>query len=222
MVSLPTTSSLAALALTPKDRKDLGRGSQQLHLQQPAPGEGQPSLWRPSLAAISLLFTAASEHVSWACAPTSEDYFVSKASMSIYNTLWFVLWCLSPCLPCVGRWLEEERKATCFPTSSDKHTLSRADRCLKVRSRASIHPLGSAVPYKAFAGFGLMLFDIVRLPSVKYCLVTDLTASIVLHLLILYVPSSNWHVPRPGISCAQLWLQKKIFRQQHRPPAANK
>lgn len=82
-------------------------------------------------------------------------------------------------------------KSNLFPASSDEHTFSRADRCLKVRSRASIHLLGSAVEYKAFAGSGLMLFDIVRPPSVNYCLVTNLTASIVLHLLILYVLSSN-------------------------------
>jgi len=69
--------------------------------------------------------------------------------------------------------------------------LSRADRCLKIRYRASVHLLGSAVAYKAFAGSGLMLFDVVRPSSVNFCLETNLTASIVPHLLILYMSSSD-------------------------------
>ena len=189
-MSLPTGSSLTASSHT--------KGLQGSWPGKPAAAPATASRrGKPALSAVSQpgsclpAVQVAFKHLSQACAPTFEDYFVCKASLSVYNTLQFVLSHLAPCLLRVGRWLEEERKATCFPVSSDKHTLSRAGRCLKVRSRASIHLLGSAVVYKAFAGSGLMLFDIVRPPSVNYCLVTNLTASIVLHLLIPYVLSSN-------------------------------
>ena len=165
----------------------------------------RPSLYCPSLVERDLppgamfpglgcppgLLLLSSERVSSACSPASRDHFVRHTPLPVYTAPGLVLSRLAPCLLRSGRWLKEERKATCFLASSDKHTLSRADRCLKVRYRASIHLLGSAVVYKAFAGSGLMLFDIVRPPSVNYCLVTNLTASIVLHLLIPYVLSSN-------------------------------
>lgn len=137
------------------------------------------------------LLLLSSEHVSSACSPASRGHFAHHTPLPVHTAPGLVLSHLTPCLLRLGRWLKEERKATCFLASSDKHVLSRADRCLKVRYRASIHLLGSAAVYKAFAGSGLMLFDIVRPPSVSYCLVTNLTASIVLHLLIPYVLSSN-------------------------------
>lgn len=189
-MSLPTGSPLAASS--PTEGPHGSWPGNPAAAPAPASARGKPALSAVSqpgsrLPAVELPLNASPEP----CAPTIEDYFVCKAPLSIYDTLRFVPSRLAPCLPRVGRWLEEERKATRFPDSSDKHALSRADRCLKVRSRASIHLLGSAVAYKAFAGSGLMLFDIVRPPSVNYCLVTNLTATIVLHLLIPYVLSSN-------------------------------